>query len=46
MKNLCNRAGRCLVDSQETDGFRCECFDQYYGEYCQYNKNGEDMFFV
>ncbi|CAB4005769.1 Hypothetical predicted protein, partial [Paramuricea clavata] len=37
-KNLCNGAGRCLADSCEPDGFKCECSDIYYGKYCQYEK--------
>ncbi len=37
-KNLCNGAGRCLADSCEPDGFKCKCFDKYYGKYCQHEK--------
>ena len=40
--NLCNEAGRCLEDRDQTDGFKCECVDNYYGKYCQFEKYCKD----
>ncbi len=45
-KNLCNGAGQCLADSCDPNGFKCKCFDKYYGKYCQHEKFCKSHHFV